>query len=160
MDNACYQHCKPVKEHALTLDIELLFLPACSPNLKLVERGWKLTKKKFLTNKYHRDFQGFRSAIDQCLDDFEDKLKPEPKTPLTLNFRFFPFHKSSRYTTKFSDIGNLVTSRKKSASWLANSDGIRSIWWRLSKPWRKTLLARYPCDLSFIPVSLSSLRPQ
>jgi transposase len=94
MDHACYQHCKAVKAHAAKLDIELLFLPPYSPNLNLIERVWKLTKKKCLSNQYHRDFSGFRAAIDRCLDDFEDKLKPELKTLLALNFQFFPNHKS------------------------------------------------------------------
>jgi len=94
MDNARYQHCNAVKAHAVKLDIELLFLPPYSPNLNLIERVWKLTKKKCLTNKYHRNFDGFCAAIDQCLDDFEKKLKPELKSLLTLNFQFFPNHKS------------------------------------------------------------------
>jgi transposase len=94
MDNARYQHCNAVKAHAAKLDIELLFLPPYSPNLNLIERVWKLTKKKCLTNKYHKDFAGFRTAIDHCLDGFEDRLKPELKSLLALNFQFFPNHKS------------------------------------------------------------------
>ena len=94
MDNARYQHCNAVKTHAAKLDIELLFLPPYSPNLNLIERVWKLTKKKCLTNKYHRDFSGFRAAIDRCLDDFEDKLKSELESLLALNFQFFSNHKS------------------------------------------------------------------
>lgn len=94
MDNARYQHCNAVKAHAAKLDIELLFLPPYSPNLNLIERVWKLTKKKCLTNKYHKDFRVFRTAIDQCLDDFEGRLKPELKSLLALNFQFFPNHKS------------------------------------------------------------------
>lgn len=94
MDNARYQHCNAVKAHAARLDIELLFLPSYSPNLNLIERVWKLTKKRCLTNKYHKDFSGFRTAIDQCLDDFEGRLKPELKSLLALNFQFFPNHKS------------------------------------------------------------------
>ncbi len=53
------------------MDIELLFLPSYSPNLS-----------------------GFRTAIDQCLDDFEGRLKPELKILLALNFQFFPNQKS------------------------------------------------------------------
>jgi transposase len=94
MDNARYQHCHAVKAHASKLDIELLFLPPYSPNLNLIERVWKLTKKKCLTNKYHKDFASFCAAIDHCLDGFEDRLKPELKTLLALNFQFFPNHKS------------------------------------------------------------------
>ena len=94
MDNARYQHCNAVKAHAAKLDVELLFLPPYSPNLNLIERVWKLTKKKCLTNKYHKDFRAFRTAIDQCIDDFEGRLKPERKSLLALNFQFFPNHKS------------------------------------------------------------------
>ena len=94
MDNARYQHCNAVKAHAAKLDVELLFLPPYSPNLNLIERVWKLTKKKCLTNKYHKDFRAFRTAIDQCIDDFEGSLKPELKSLLALNFQFFPNHKS------------------------------------------------------------------
>jgi transposase len=93
MDNARYQHCNAVKAHAAKLGIELLFLLPYSPNLNLIERVWKLTKKKCLTNKYHRDFKAFRTAIDQCLDDFEDRLKSDLKSLLALNFQFFPNHK-------------------------------------------------------------------
>ena len=34
---------------------ELLFLPGYSPNLNLIERLWKFTKKKALRAKYHAD---------------------------------------------------------------------------------------------------------
>ena len=51
MNNARPQHCKAVKEHPLNRDIELRSLPAYSPDLNLIERVWKLTKKKCLTHK-------------------------------------------------------------------------------------------------------------
>jgi len=35
-----------VQNLARELDIELLFLPSFSPNLNLIERLWKFTKKK------------------------------------------------------------------------------------------------------------------
>ena len=44
MDNARYQRCELVREQSRRLDIELLFLPAYSPNLNLIERLWKLVK--------------------------------------------------------------------------------------------------------------------
>ena len=37
MDNARYQHCNAVQEHAAKLNIELLFLPLYSPNLNPIE---------------------------------------------------------------------------------------------------------------------------
>ncbi|TAE30724.1 MAG: hypothetical protein EAZ92_04115 [Candidatus Kapaibacterium sp.] len=45
MDNARYQHYSLVKTRAAELGIELLFLPLYSPNLNLIERFWKFTRK-------------------------------------------------------------------------------------------------------------------
>ena len=92
MDNARYQRCAAVVEHAAQLDVELLFLPPSSPNLNLIERMWKLTKRRCLTNRYHKDFASFCKAIDRCLDDFAGPLKAELESLLTLNFQFFHSH--------------------------------------------------------------------
>src|SRR5262245_52265959 len=48
LDNARYQHCALVQTLAQTLGIELLYLPAYSPNLNLIERFWKFIKKQCL----------------------------------------------------------------------------------------------------------------
>jgi hypothetical protein len=45
LDNARYQRCPRVLEHAASLGIELLFLPPYSPNLNLIERLWKSVKR-------------------------------------------------------------------------------------------------------------------
>lgn len=95
LDNARYQRCKEVAAHAAQTDIELLYLPAYSPNLNLIERLWKLTKKKCLTNRHYPTFTEFRDAIDQCLTKMSHEYLPELQSLLTLNFQFFPFHKSS-----------------------------------------------------------------
>jgi transposase len=94
LDNARYQHCVAVKAKAAALDIELLFLPAYSPNLNLIERVWKLVKKRCLTNKYYGCFARFRNAIDNCLDDLNGPSLPELHSLLTLNFQFFGFPNS------------------------------------------------------------------
>ena len=49
LDNARYQRCARVQAVADTLGIELLGLPAYSPNLNLIERLWKFVKKKAST---------------------------------------------------------------------------------------------------------------
>jgi len=95
MDNARYQHCKEVVAHAGAKDIELLFLPAYSPNLNLIERLWKLTKKKCLTNRFYRTFAEFCTGIDTCLERMQTDYKPELASLLSNNFQFFPFHKTS-----------------------------------------------------------------
>ena len=53
LDNARYQHCKLVEAAAKQLNITLLFLPSYSPNLNIIERLWKFTKKKILYAKYY-----------------------------------------------------------------------------------------------------------
>ena len=89
MDNARYQRCELVRSHAAILDIELLYLPAYSPNLNLIERLWKLVKKRCLTNRYHPTFAAFRQAIDQCLDDLASPASDQLLSLLSLNFQLF-----------------------------------------------------------------------
>ncbi len=51
LDNARYQKCRLVQELALSLNIELLYIPPYSPNLNLIERLWKFVKKNvFILN--------------------------------------------------------------------------------------------------------------
>ena len=59
------------------LGIEILFLPASSPNLNLIESLWKLVKKCCLKAKYFRDFTDFRGAIDNCLSDLATVSKAD-----------------------------------------------------------------------------------
>ena len=94
MDNARYQHNNMVKAVAKAAGIELLFLPAYSPNLNLIERLWKLTKKRCLTNRYHENFDRFVEGIDRCLDSFATTLRGEVSSLLTLNFQFFGIRNS------------------------------------------------------------------
>lgn len=92
MDNARYQRCKFVQEHARSLDIELLFLPAYSPNLNIIERLWKLVKTKCLRNNYFPKFEDFRLALDSFIDALNTKHQDELESLLTLKFQFFPNH--------------------------------------------------------------------
>jgi transposase len=89
LDNARYQRCWVVQERAASLGIELLYLPAYSPNLNLIERLWKLVKKKCLYSKYYENFTLFKEAITNCLGKVGTEYKKELGTLLRLNFQSF-----------------------------------------------------------------------
>ena len=62
LDNARYHYSKVVKEYLQNSRINLVFLPPYSPQLNLIERLWKLFKKKVLYNRYYEKFKDFREA--------------------------------------------------------------------------------------------------
>jgi transposase len=89
LDNARYQKCALVTELARSLNIELCFLPAYSPNLNLIERLWKFVKKECLYSEYYADFASFQAAITQCLSQTNTKHKAALDSLLTLKFQTF-----------------------------------------------------------------------
>jgi transposase len=89
LDNARYQKCKLVMELAQKLGIELLWLPSYSPNLNLIERLWKLTKKECLNSKYYTDFSLFSRAISTFLTSMGSTHKKQLDSLLTLKFQLF-----------------------------------------------------------------------
>ena len=89
LDNASYQRCKLVMDKANELGIELLFLPTYSPNLNLIERLWKFTKKKCLNSIYYPDFKSFRLGISSFLEDMHSKHTDELQSLLTPKFQVF-----------------------------------------------------------------------
>ena len=89
LDNARYQRCELVQSLARQLGIELLFLPSYSPNLNLIERLWKFTKKKALQSRHHTNYADFHAAVDQCLDQIATEHKQEISSLMTLNFQTF-----------------------------------------------------------------------
>ena len=74
---------------AKELGIELLFLPAYSPNLNLIERLWKLVKKECLNSKYYENFPLFRNAIQTFLDTMHNTHQKKLASLLTLEFQMF-----------------------------------------------------------------------
>ena len=89
MDNARYQRCRLVRDLAVALGIELLFLPPYSPNLNLIERLWRFVKKKCLYSKYYENFPDFKQAILDCIDEADGAHKDELASLLTLKFQTF-----------------------------------------------------------------------
>lgn len=94
MDNARYQYNAQVQELAGSLKIELLYLPAYSPNLNLIERVWKLVKSKCLRNHYYEDFDSFRSAIDSFLASLRGEDRHLLQSLVTENFQLYSNPKS------------------------------------------------------------------
>jgi transposase len=89
LDNARYQHNQAVKDLALSLGIELLFLPGYSPNLNLIERLWRYIKREALYGRYHANFADFKAAIEEVVVQMPTKHKDRLASLLTLNFQVF-----------------------------------------------------------------------
>lgn len=89
LDNARYQKCRYITDLAASRNIELLYLPAYSPNLNLIERLWKCVKKEALNGRYYEDFNAFKSAIIGCLAPTRTTHKCALNTLLTLKFQMF-----------------------------------------------------------------------
>jgi hypothetical protein len=89
MDNARYQHCALVQSLARSMKIELLFLPAYSPNLNVIERLWKFVKKECLASKWLATFEDFTASIDRCLNNLSTQHKDQMDSLLTLRFQTF-----------------------------------------------------------------------
>jgi len=89
LDNARYQRCALTIAHAKDLGIELLFLPAYSPHLNLIERYWRFVRKQCLYSKYYADFASFKQAISNCTQTAHSEHHKDLETLLTWNFQSF-----------------------------------------------------------------------
>jgi transposase len=87
LDNARYQRCKIVTDKAAELGIELVFLPAYSPNLNLIERVWKIVKSKVLNAAYYETFDCFCDNIFDCVDTLHEKCASDMASSVTQNFQ-------------------------------------------------------------------------
>ena len=74
---------------AASLGIELLYLPTCSPNLKLIERLWKFIKKECLYSTCYDDFAAFKQSISSCLAQTQPRHKTALDTRLELRLQTF-----------------------------------------------------------------------
>jgi len=88
-DNARYYSSKLVKAYLadkkINSKIKLIFLPAYSPNLNLIERYWKFFKKNVLYGKYYEKFSDFKQACDDFFSQ-TNLHKAGLRTLLTDNF--------------------------------------------------------------------------
>jgi hypothetical protein len=89
LDNARYQKCQLVEALALSLGIELLYLPPYSPNLNLIERLWKLVKQECLGCRVLPTYEAFAGTIDECLASINTRHRHQTDTLLNLEFQLF-----------------------------------------------------------------------
>lgn len=87
-DNARYYRSKLVNEHLKSSKIKLVFLPAYSPNLNLIERLWKQFRKMILYNKYYQTFEEFKSACKNFFK-FINRYRKDLSSLLKDNFQLF-----------------------------------------------------------------------
>ena len=63
VDNARYHFSKPVMEYLKNSRIKLVRLPPYAPELNLIERLWKILKKKVLYNRHYEHFADFKKSL-------------------------------------------------------------------------------------------------
>ncbi len=78
-----------MQDLAQTLNVHLLFLPSYSPNLNLIERLWKFTKKAVLNSRHQQCFADFRQEIDKCLNELTTTHRRRIESLTALNFQTF-----------------------------------------------------------------------
>jgi transposase len=89
LDNARYQRNAVVQGLAKELGIHLEYLPSYSPNLNLIERLWRFTKRRAAYGRYHPTFADFRAAIQEVLDQISTTHADKLASLMTLNFQEF-----------------------------------------------------------------------
>lgn len=89
LDNARYQHCNAVKGKAAELNIDLIFMPPYSPNLNIIERLWKYTRRHVLAGNHFDSPAKFHEALRHFFEDDFGNHKPGISSLLTLNFQSF-----------------------------------------------------------------------
>jgi len=74
LDNARYFHAVIVQEWLeKNKKIKIKFLPPYSPNLNLIERFWKFSKKILVRNKYYKTYKVFKAKVFQFLNNVKDQ---------------------------------------------------------------------------------------
>lgn len=86
LDNARYYKNALIMEYLRTSKIKLLFMPAYSPNLNLIERLWKFMRKTILYNKYYEKFAEFKKAVMEFFENIGQHDK-KLRSLLTKNFQ-------------------------------------------------------------------------
>ena len=83
-DNAMYYSSSVVKKYfKMETRVELLFLPAYSPNLNHIEQLWRIMKKTVCHNRYYATLGEFRGAMFEFSPGWPASIagSSEPSSP-------------------------------------------------------------------------------
>jgi transposase len=86
LDNAAYNHARIVKRFAEENNIILMYLPPYSPNLNIIERLWKFSKKHLVHNKCYNVFNLFEKEVKIFYENIY-KFNGELKSILNMKFQ-------------------------------------------------------------------------
>jgi len=89
LDKARYPQCHLVEALAASLQSEVLYLPAYSPNLNLIDRVGKVVKKPCLYSTDYAHVADFKHAIFTCWSHAHTTYQQELDSLLTLRFQSF-----------------------------------------------------------------------
>lgn len=89
-DNAPQHHSRRLKNWLLNHPrFKIIYLPAYSPNLNLIERLWRFFHQKITYNHYFESFKDFREAVLAFFRNLK-QYKEELSSLLTDSFQLFP----------------------------------------------------------------------
>ena len=91
LDNAPMNKSNKVKEFVEDQNgrLDLYYLPVYSPNLNLIERLWRFSKKKLLSNKYYASFTRFKATIEDFFERRIHRMKKDLTRLMTPKFELF-----------------------------------------------------------------------
>jgi len=91
LDNAPMNKSRKLKEFVEEQKgrVEVYYLPVYSPNLNLIERLWRMSKKKLLSNRYYSSFARFRSVIEDFFDRRIHRMKKDLTKLMKPSFMLF-----------------------------------------------------------------------
>lgn len=85
-DNARYYKNKELQSWLVNRRIKLIYLPAYSPNLNLIERLWRLMRKEVIHSIYYDTYEKFKHAIINFLNN-SGIYKTQLRSLMTMNFQ-------------------------------------------------------------------------
>lgn len=87
LDQASYHRSDEVVDAATALNINLLYLPAYSPNLNPIERLWKVMNEYARNNKFFKTAQDFRQSITNFFQNTLPKIASSLVDRINDNFQ-------------------------------------------------------------------------